>query len=244
MALRRHYRLPPGTLPAHVGVGLFAPHDVYLTPVGADELLATCMTDRAGCRAVRDDYDGFLRRSPYGDLFANATPAGAVLAWHHPLFVPRAYHTGGMLLVGDAGGGVDPCLGVGLSMALASALFAAEAVPGMLAEPPRRAAWLHHFDRRRKLLFRHFDLFGRLFCLAVRSPRGSEALLWGMRHWPGIAAQLLDIVAAGRPWRGFAWSALLEPLVGGLSGGAPPPEGVLELGAPDPAESGELMGRQ
>lgn len=212
MGLRLHYRLAPGTPVPRVGVGLFAPHDVYLTPVGDDVLLATTMTDRAGYRAVVHRYDAFLRESPYGALFAGAQPVSRQLGWHHPLFVPPRYTVGGMLVLGDAGGGLDPCLGMGISLAVASALFAAQAAQGMLAEPARHAAWTLHFDRQRKVLFRHFSAFGRLFRFAVRSRRGSEWLVAGMHHWPRVTDSLLDIVATARPWRSFPWDALAEPL--------------------------------
>lgn len=212
MGLRRHYRVAPGTPLPRVQVGLFAPHDVYLTPVGGDVLLATTMTDRAGYRAVAGHYDAFLRGTPYGALFADAEPASDQLGWHHPLFAPPRYTVGGMLLVGDAGGGVDPCLGMGMSMALASAQFAVEAALGMLAEPTRHEAWEHAFDARRRLLFRHYDWFGRLFRFMVRSPRGSALLVGAMRHWPAVAESVLDIVATGQPWRSFPWPALLQPL--------------------------------
>lgn len=224
MALRRHYRLAEGAPMPRVLVGLFAPHDVYLTPVGEGVLLATTMTDRAGYRAVASRYDAFLRRSPCGALFAGAEPVSPQRGWHHPLFAPPRYTVGGMLVVGDAGGGVDPCLGMGMSMALASALYAAEAAGGMLEEPARRSLWAAHFDRRRRILFRHLYGFGRVFRFMVRSPRGSALLVGAMRHWPGVAESLLEIVAAGRPWRSFAWPALLQPLWAesrtGMQGGA------------------------
>ncbi|HKI99629.1 MAG TPA: NAD(P)/FAD-dependent oxidoreductase [bacterium] len=212
MALRRHYRLATGVAVPRVVVGLFAPHDVYLTPVGEGTLLATTMTDRVGYRAVVGRYDAFLRESPCGDLFAGAEPVSPQLGWHHPLFVPHRFHVGGMLLLGDAGGGVDPCLGVGTSVALASARMAAGAVAGMLAEPLHHERWERQFDRQRRELFRHYAGLGRVMRAAVRGRASSELLLLGMQHWPGVAASLLEIVATGRPWREVNWPALLEPL--------------------------------
>ena len=222
MGLRRHYRLAPGVAVPRVVVGLFAPHDVYLTPVGEGTLLATTMTDRAGYRAVVGRYDAFLRAGPCGDLFAGAEPVSRQLGWHHPLCAPRHYNVGGMLLVGDAGGGVDPCLGVGMSMGLASARFAAEAALALLAAPgagEAAAAALRRFDRQRKELFRHFNAFGRVMRATVRSRRAGELLVRAMGRWPGVAESLLDIVATGHPWRGFAWPALLEPLWPGARAG-------------------------
>jgi flavin-dependent dehydrogenase len=212
MGLRRHYRLRPGVSVPRVCVGLFAPHDLYLTPVGEGVLLATTMTDRAGYRAVAGDYDAFLREGPCRELFAGAEAVSPQLGWHHPLFVPRRYAVGGMLLVGDASGGVDPCLGMGISMGLASAHMAAQAAGALLDAPTQRERWLRRFEQERGVLFRHYHAFGRVMRALVRSPRGGALLVRAMRHWPGTAECLLDIVASGSPWRSFAWASLLQPL--------------------------------
>jgi flavin-dependent dehydrogenase len=225
MGLRRHYRLAPGVALPRVCVGLFAPQDVYLTPVGPDTLVATTMTDRAGYRALAGRYDAFLRQGPCAELFAGAEPVSQQLGWHHPLFVPRRYHVGGMLLVGDAGGGVDPCLGMGTSLALASARFAAQAAAHLLDEPRHGERWLARYEAQRRGLFRHFAALGTVMRAAVRSGPGSELLLLGMRHWPAVAEGLLDIVASATPWRRFPWLALLEPLRPGW-----PPRGARSLG--------------
>lgn len=212
MALRRHFRLAPGVAVPRVCVGLFAPHDLYLTPVGDNTLLATTMTDRAGYRAIAHRYDAFLREGPYADLFAGAEPVSQQLGWHHPLFSPRHYAVEGMLLVGDAGGGVDPCLGVGISMALASAEFAARAALALLEAPAEQAQWIARYEGECKILFQHFNAFGRVMRALVRSRRGGALLVQAMRHWPGAAESLLDIVARGSPWRTFTWPALLRPV--------------------------------
>lgn len=215
MGVRRHYRLAPGVTVPRVVMGLTAPYDLYCTPVGEGTLLATTLTDRAGYRALAERYDDFVRSGPCGDLFAGAEPISEQLGWHHPLFVPQRYNVGGALLLGDAGGGVDPCLGMGASLALATAVFAAEAARGMLEEPARRDLWVHLYERRRKILFQHFNWVGRLMRAAVRSRQGSEMLLASMRHWPAVAESLLDIVATGRTWHSFSWAALAEPLWAG-----------------------------
>lgn len=221
MALRRHYRLAPGIAVPRVVVGLFAPYDVYLTPVGDGILLATTLTDRAGYRSLAGRYDAFLREGPCGELFAGAEPVSAQRGWHHPLFVPRRYSVGGALLVGDAGGGVDPCLGMGASMALASAVFAAEAAAGMLAEPARRELWVRLYDRRRRILLQHVAVVARLMRFAVQSRPASELLLRAMQTWPTAAESLLDSVATGHGWHHFPWPALLEPLWPGWRGRRP-----------------------
>jgi len=211
MGLRQHFRLPGPVPLARVAVGLFTPHHVYLTPVGPAELLATTMTDRAGFRAIAGDYAGFLRGTPFGHLFRGAEPASRRLGWYHPLFEPARYDAGGLLLVGDAGGGTDPCLGLGIALALLTTEQAFASMAGMLEEPRRRDRWARAFDRDRRKLFRHYRGFDTLFHSLVARRWGSEALVRAMGLWPETGEEFLRIVAERRPWRGFSWRSLLAP---------------------------------
>ncbi|MCH8882337.1 MAG: hypothetical protein IIA41_02435 [SAR324 cluster bacterium] len=211
MGLRLHFALPRPLEMEWVRVGLFSPWDVYVTPVSEGELLATTMCDRAAYRRIVTDYPGFLASTPFASLFAGARPASRPLAWHHPLFVPERFTAGGMLAVGDAGGGIDPCLGTGVSFALATAREAARAVTAILDCPAGRPEAENAFEAWRAGLFRHYALFDTVFRSLVTSPFGSEALVWGMRHWPGTAAAITRIVAENAPWHTFPWSSLLRP---------------------------------
>jgi 2-polyprenyl-6-methoxyphenol hydroxylase-like FAD-dependent oxidoreductase len=200
MAVRRHYRLAPGLLPPRVQVGLLGSHDLYLTPVGNNELLATTLTNRVGYRSIVEDYDGFLRSGPYAPLFAASEPASETLSWYHPLFHARHYAAGGVLLVGDAGGGIDPCLGMGMSLALRTAESAAGTVLQITRNERSRRQAESAFVRDRKRLFLHYHHFGRLFRTLVGSPHGARALMWTMGRLPHMANRLLAIVADQRPW--------------------------------------------
>ncbi|MEE8395861.1 MAG: FAD-dependent oxidoreductase [bacterium] len=213
MALRRHYRLPAGMAGEWVRVGFFAPYDIYLTPVGSETLLATTMTTRAGYRKIVGDYDGFLQRSPFAEIFADAQPASAQLGWYHPLQFAAHHHGGGMAVVGDAGGGLDPALGLGMSLALLTADLAARALAenaGLPGPPPAAGGGLGEsaagwYDAQCRKLFQHYRLFDRIFRLAIGSARGAELMLAGMNLWPAAAAAVFRIVAEGQ-----AWSSLLR----------------------------------
>lgn len=211
MGLRRHYRVPGSAAWDRVRIGLFAPCDVYLTPVGGETVLATTMTTHAGYDAIKDDYEGFLAATPFGSIFREAQPVSQQLGWHHPLFFHRGHNGGGLLLVGDAGGSLDPCLGMGISLALVTSRLACDAVAGMLDEPRRREEFLAEYGRARGELFRHYRIFDYIFRLMVISKLRGELLLWGMRHWPDIADAMLGAVAERRPWRGLPWRKLACP---------------------------------
>ena len=217
MALRRHFRGEhprPGDPPAgpRVRVGLFFPYDLYITPVGKGTFLATLMTDRQGYRAAVGGMERVLQSSPYGEMFQGVQPVSRQLGWYHPLFTPRRYCWKGLLLVGDAGGGTDPCLGVGISMALASVRQAERTVLDMLDSPKDRKLLENEFDTGRKNIFNHYNRFDRIFRLMICSGNRSELLVGLMAIWPGVSASVLDIIARNRPWSDFSWKMLLEPL--------------------------------
>ncbi len=218
MGLRQHFSRPGAPLP-RVAVGLFPPHDVYLTPVGGDTFLATTMTDRAGYDAIREGYATFLQAGEFSDVFVGAAGVSPVLGWSHPLFTPEHHAPGGMLLLGDAGGGIDPCLGMGISLALLTARMADKAVAGLLAAPAAAARYAAEYHGARCALQRHYGWFDRVFRGLVASPRGSELLVWGMRHWPQVADTLLEIVAERHGWRTFRWPQLLRPVLRGVGHG-------------------------
>ena len=223
MGLRQHFRIVEETPFSRVRVGLWGRYDLYLTPEGPGILLATTMTDRAGFRAAGRAYGDFLRASPYGELFQGARPASRRLGWHHPLLAPRRFEVGGMLLVGDAAGSIDPCLGMGISLAFLTANFAGEAISGILSEPGRRTEWEAAYGRNCRALFQHYRLFDRIFRLMISSRPSAETLVWTMRHWPRTADAVFGIIAERHPWRTFPWSSLADPL-GESKRRAPPGE--------------------
>jgi flavin-dependent dehydrogenase len=200
MAVRRHYRVPDEHAPDRVHVGLFGRHDLYLTPVGDGAVLATAMTDRSGCGVLRRNFDAFLRASPFAALLAGAEPASEVLAWHHPLFYPACYTPGGVWLVGDASGGIDPCLGMGISMALTQARQAAALLDAWLRNPSVQPVVERRYEAWRGALFHHYHHFGRLFRSLAIWPAGCAVLLGAMRLWPAAAERVFASVAEMRPW--------------------------------------------
>jgi flavin-dependent dehydrogenase len=211
MSLRMHFELARPHGLERVQIGLFPPHDVYVTPVSEREILATTMCDRDGYRRIVRNYPAFLRACPLGGLFAGAEANSVLLGWRQPLVRPERFAASGVLAVGDAGGGIDPCLGMGMSLALASAREAARTVKAMLGNGAPREAEEQRFHLGRDAMYRHYSAFDSLFRMLVTSRAGSGILVWGMRHWPQAAEVTARIVSQYQPWRSFPWSALLKP---------------------------------
>jgi 2-polyprenyl-6-methoxyphenol hydroxylase-like FAD-dependent oxidoreductase len=149
-------------------------------------------------------------------MFAGAEPASEVLGWYHPLFRPQSYTPGGAWLIGDASGGIDPCLGMGISMALVEAHHAAGLLSERLRHPELTAQCDANYAVWHRDLFHHYHDFGRLFRLLVTTPVGSAALVGGMGLWPAAADRIFSSIAEMRPWpvplwrtpaEGKAWSS-------------------------------------
>lgn len=141
-------------------------------------------------RTLRDLLAGFLAR--HAHRFAGAQQVGATRSWSLPLGPrPIPHAAPGLLLVGDAGGFIDPLSGEGIWQALRSGVLAGEAARDAirgrgLDAPARRAYERRCADEigkpsRRKALVQqamHVIVRHRLYRLAaVRA-----ALTWGYRR--------------------------------------------------------------
>jgi flavin-dependent dehydrogenase len=214
MALRQHFAFPDSHGLDRVTIGLFSPYDVYVTPVGERELVATTMCGRNAYQAIVRGYPDWLRATPFALLFRNAEPASPMLGWRQPLVRPDRFAQAGVLAIGDAGGGIDPCLGMGMSFALSSAREAANAITQVLGGAIPRERAEEDFHRWRAALFDHYALMDTLFRTLVTSRAGSGMLVWSMRHWPGAAEEITRMVSRFQPWRSFRWSLLARPVWG------------------------------
>ena len=142
-ALRQHFRLAPGVpLPerveVHVGVG----HEMYVTPVGADDGSGAIVGVAALCeKRVMEAGEGKpaerLARliagcAPLAERTAGSVVDGPALACGPLRVHSKAVWRGRGVLVGDAAGYVDAITGEGMSLALKTATLAADAIRGVV----------------------------------------------------------------------------------------------------------------
>ena len=148
--------------------------ELYLAPGG----LAAALMRADRFRAV-DDGDAFRH------LGLSITPTSPVLSMSPLGLDVREIVRGNLLLIGDAAGAPDPITGEGMSLALRSALVAAEAIArGRLEE---YAAWRREEgDAVRR--------FGRLL---LAMGRRAKTFVPRLRRRPEVLAQLVE-VAVGR----------------------------------------------
>lgn len=163
VGLRRHYRVAPWT--DHVEVHWGRAGEAYVTPVADDCVGVAVLTSDA-----RPGYDALLEEFPFiASRLKGAAPGSRIKGGTGFGTRVRCPIRGGLVLVGDAAGSLDPITGEGLSLgfqqaeALVSAVAAGEldryvaAWRRSLATPKRLEAGLLLLSRlgsSRRVLFR------------------------------------------------------------------------------------------
>jgi flavin-dependent dehydrogenase len=108
----------------------------------------------------------------------------------------------GALLVGDAAGFYDPFTGEGVTLALRSAVLAAEVAHRCLREAPFRAfRVLPDYDRLRHAATRHKFRFNRLLQVVIGRPWLANAAVRRLARRPDLADRMVSIAGDFVPAR-------------------------------------------
>ncbi|MDN3353996.1 geranylgeranyl reductase family protein [Actinomadura sp. DC4] len=148
------------------------------------------------------DYRGLLKSwlagmpEEWGYVEENAT--GPVRGAALPMGFNRTPHyTRGLLLVGDAGGMINPFNGEGIAYAMESAEMAAEIIVQALGRPTaaQRERALHDYPRVLKEAYGGYYTIGRIFVKAIGDPRVMKfATRHGLPH-PTLMRFTLKLLA-------------------------------------------------
>ncbi len=148
------------------------------------------------------DYRGLLKRwlagmpEEWGYVEENAT--GPVRGAALPMGFNRTPHyTRGLLLVGDAGGMINPFNGEGIAYAMESGEMAAEVIIQALGRPTpaQRERALHDYPRVLKEAYGGYYTVGRIFVKAIGDPRVMKfATRHGLPH-PTLMRFTLKLLA-------------------------------------------------
>jgi geranylgeranyl reductase family protein len=148
------------------------------------------------------DYRALLRswlaETPADWQFDEEHQVGKISGAALPMGFNRAPHYGrGVLLVGDAGGMVNPFNGEGIAYALESGEMAAEVVVGALSEPdgPRREKALSAYPQALAARYGGYYTLGRWFVRLIGDPRVMRlATQRGLSH-PTLMRLTLKLLA-------------------------------------------------
>lgn len=202
---RQHLRLAPGQrAPDRVEVHALDGLELYVTPVGPDEVNLALLFDRTVARSLRGDRSGSFRRlierCPEGRrLLEGADPLSEVGVCGPLRQRVRGCVADGVVLVGDAAGFVDAVTGEGMSLSLLSAELAAQAVSVGLRTGRLDRRALRPYGIRRARLARSLCWFTEIVVWGLRRPRLARAAIGGLQRQPRAFEAVLAVQTGYAP---------------------------------------------
>jgi geranylgeranyl reductase family protein len=188
-----------------------------VAPLSATLANVAFVVDRREMPAAAGDLEGFyrstLRRWPrLVERLGRARLVGPPRAIGPLALEAKRLSAPGALLVGDAAGFYDPFTGEGVTVALRSALLAAEVASRALSRPGP-VTHLGEYDRRRRDETRDKFRLNRLLQRVIAWPAASNAVARRLALRPDLADRLVGIAGDFVPARtafdlGFLWDLL------------------------------------
>jgi flavin-dependent dehydrogenase len=225
--VRAHFTFRDGPpLPDYVTVYGDPVAECYTTPVSATELEVALLVERGRMKAfagrLGPAYDAYLRSLPHlRAAVRGGQRASEVLACGPFDVSVRSRVADRAVLVGDAGGYLDPITGEGISTALHSAYWAAEVVDEALRRDDLSAARLRPYHTRLEQALGHSRLLTRAVLRLVRHRRLAAFLVRRLARCPELYSSLLAINCGVRS----LWDLSLADLLGLVFGRRHAPPG-------------------
>jgi 2-polyprenyl-6-methoxyphenol hydroxylase-like FAD-dependent oxidoreductase len=197
--LRAHLTFGDGRpLNDYVTVYVDSGAECYVTAVSATELEVALLVERDQMKAfagrLEAAFDAHLHRRPHlRTAVAGGQRRSAVLAcgpfdiWAKSRVADRA------ILVGDAGGYLDPITGEGISLALQGAVWAAEIIDDALRRNDLSATRLSAYHRRMERALAHYKILTRGVLRLVRHKRLAAYVVRSLACCPELYSKLLAI---------------------------------------------------
>jgi len=192
----------------------------YLTPVGDTELEVALLLEHGRMKAfsgrLAAEYDSYLDRMPHlRSMLEGSRRISPVLAcgsfnvWARSRVADRA------LLVGDAGGYLDPITGEGISLALQSAYWAADIVDKGLRRDDLSAGFLRPYHDRIEQAIRHYKILTRALLMLKPHARLAAMVVQRLGHCPELYSTLLGVNCGARSFRDIRPTDLWRFVQGG-----------------------------
>jgi len=202
--LRAHFAFEGRPLGEHVTVYCDPQAETYATPVSANELAVALLVERAGMRRfagrLEEAYDDYLVGLPHlRAAVAGGRRTSAVLACGPFDVRARSRVADRAVLVGDAGGYLDPITGEGISLALQGAHWAAEVIDAALRAGDLSARRLSPYHRRLVRALRHYEVLTRAALWLFRRGRLAGLVARRLAACPELYSTLMAINCGARP---------------------------------------------
>jgi menaquinone-9 beta-reductase len=218
--LRAHFSFRDGRPPGdYVTVYCDPGAECYTTPVSETELGVALLVERGRMRSfagrVEAAYDDYLLGVPHlraavrgGRRTSAVLACGPFDVWARSRVADRA------VLVGDAGGYLDPVTGEGISLALQGACWAAEVIDDALRHNDLSAARLVPYHARLEGALRHYKVLTRAVLRLVRHERLAALVVRRLACCPEFYSSLLAINCGVRTFWDLRLTDLLRFVFG------------------------------
>jgi flavin-dependent dehydrogenase len=197
--LRAHFSFRDGrALEDYVTVYCDPGAECYTTPVSETELEVALLVERSGMRAFagrhEEAYDAYLRSLPHlRSAIEGGERTSAVLACGPFDVQARSRVADRGVLIGDAGGYLDPITGEGIAIGLQSAYWAAEVVDDALRRDDLSATRLMPYHTRLERALRHYRILTRAMLCLIRHERLAAFVVRRLACCPELFSHLLAI---------------------------------------------------
>jgi menaquinone-9 beta-reductase len=218
--IRAHFTFPQGwPLPDYVTVYRDQAAECYVTPVSATELELALLVERGRMKVFAGQlaaaFEAHLNSLPHlrevvrgGRRTSDVLACGPFDTWTRSRVADRA------ILVGDAGGYLDPITGEGTSLALQGAHWAAEVLDDALRRDDLSAGRLRAYHERVERAIRHARTLTRAVLGLVRHKWLAGLLVRRLACCPELYSSLLAINCGARTF----WDLRLTDLLGFVVG--------------------------
>jgi len=202
---KRHYTPHPSPLTPTSVIELYSFRKGYLgvnaVEGGITNICGLVHADRlAGHKGKWDAFIEMIRSEEprLEELYARHEPAqDGYLSSEPVIFRARSAVEGGVFMIGDASGVIDPLTGNGMAMAIQSALLLAPRIIRLLESPARRAEIEDEYRRAHRAMFTPRIAWSRRVAALLSRPRLLDAAL-GTTNSPRIGEFLLRSTRASR----------------------------------------------
>jgi flavin-dependent dehydrogenase len=193
--IRAHFRLAKGQAQTScVDVLLGLGHELRVTPFPEHEVLVAALVDAA-------QPGESVERSLYRWLLCGArtcqSPAAPLASQARNGVAP------GFVLLGDAGGFLDPITGGGMTQALMTAELLDRYIPERASQDD---SWLWKFEHARRALLFDYRILTRMVLWLADHPLLGQRLLWIMDTLPSFFSHLIGVSGGVRRLVASPWS--------------------------------------
>lgn len=218
--MRAHFSFRDSrTLEDYVTVYCDSGAECYITPVSDTELEVALLVERSRMALFAGGheaaFDAYLRSLPHlRSAVEGGQRTSAVLACGPFDVRARSRVADRAILVGDAGGYLDPITGEGIALALQSACWAAEVVDAALRCDDLSARRLTPYHMRLERALRHYKILTRTLLYLIRHDRLAAFIFRRLARCPELYSSLLAINCGVRSFMDLHPSDLFRFLFG------------------------------